>query len=266
MDAWGKLFTDDVDYVNRRGASWQSNKENIEGHKILHERLVRQKSPMAYKMDAAKVTFLKPDLALVQATWEWPGFIQRSGEAIGDFKGIITMVMVKQHEKWLIRSSQNTVAGHPVSPKTDEEVGSTSPTGAGPRGAPKLKETSMTLPYKPEDWPRVFEQHLNAGDLDSVMALSEPEARFVTKTGETLADHDRIRDTLGGMIRSKIQLQSRVLRTITVGDIAQLYTDFEGTAGDASGKTSEVRYKAIEVLRRQPDASWEANHGRLQCT
>ena len=36
------------------------------------------------------------------------------------------------------------------------------------------------LPDKPEDWPRLFEQHLNAGDLDAVMALYEPEARFAT--------------------------------------------------------------------------------------
>ena len=41
-------------------------------------------------------------------------------------------------------------------------------------------------PDKPEDWPRVFEQHLNVGDLDAVMALYEPEARFVSRSGETL--------------------------------------------------------------------------------
>jgi hypothetical protein len=29
------------------------------------------------------------------------------------------------------------------------------------------------LPYNREDWPRIFEQHLNAGDLDTVMALYE---------------------------------------------------------------------------------------------
>jgi hypothetical protein len=57
------------------------------------------------------------------------------------------------------------------------------------------------LPYKPDDWPRVFEQHLNASDLDAVMALYEPEARFVTpvrrNTGRSRPDsqgagrHDR---------------------------------------------------------------------------
>jgi len=44
---------------------------------------------------------------------------------------------------------------------------------------------------------------------------------------------------------------------VTVGDIAQLFTDFEGTMLDDSGKTVLVRNKAVEVLRRQPDGSWK---------
>jgi hypothetical protein len=56
------------------------------------------------------------------------------------------------------------------------------------------------LPDKPEDWPRVFEQYLNAGDLDAVMALYESEARFVRKSGETLIGRDRIRRVVGGLI------------------------------------------------------------------
>jgi hypothetical protein len=44
---------------------------------------------------------------------------------------------------------------------------------------------------------------------------------------------------------------------VTVDDIAQLYTDFEGTTVDESGKTVAIRNKAIEVLRRQPDGAWK---------
>lgn len=113
------------------------------------------------------------------------------------------------------------------------------------------------LPYKSEDWPRVFEQYLNAGHLDAVMALYEPDARFVARSGETLVGRDAIRKVLAGMVEAKTQFQSTVLRAVTVGDIAQLYTDFEGTRIDDAGNTVQVRNKAIEVLRRQPDGDWK---------
>ena len=116
---------------------------------------------------------------------------------------------------------------------------------------------STMSPHKPEDWPRVFEQHLNAGDLDAVTSMYEPNARFVTRTGELLVGRDAIRKVLGDMIEAKTRFQSRVVRATTVGDIAQLYTDFEGTKIDESGKTVRVRNNAIEVLRRQPHGIWK---------
>ena len=50
---------------------------------------------------------------------------------------------------------------------------------------PKASKVAIP-PDKPEDWPHVFAQHLNVGDLDAVMALYEPEARCVSRSGETL--------------------------------------------------------------------------------
>ena len=119
------------------------------------------------------------------------------------------------------------------------------------------RTTSASLPDKPEDWPRQFEEQLNAGDLDGVMELYEPEARFVTRTGETLVGHNAIRKVVSGLIVAKMQFHSRVVRAVIVNEIAQLYTDFEGTMVDGSGETVPVRNKAIEVLRRQPDGSWK---------
>jgi uncharacterized protein (TIGR02246 family) len=123
---------------------------------------------------------------------------------------------------------------------------------------PETEPSKATmLPHKPEDWPSVFEQNLNTGDLDAVMALYEPDARFVARSGETIVGRDRIRDALAAMIRSKTRLQSRAIKATTVDDVALLYTDFQGDAVDASGKTIEARYKAIEVLSRQPDGAWK---------
>ena len=113
------------------------------------------------------------------------------------------------------------------------------------------------LPSNPEDWPSVFEQHLNAGDLDKVMSLYEPDARFVAPSGETLIGHDRIGQVIAGLIRSQTKMKSRVLRVNAIDDLALLYTDFDGTTVDGSGKTIELRSRAIEVLRRQTDGTWK---------
>ena len=118
------------------------------------------------------------------------------------------------------------------------------------------RTTSASLPDKPEDWPRQFEEQLNAGDLDGVMEL-KPEARFVTRAGETLVGHNAIRKAVSGLIVAKMQFHSRVVRAVIVDEIAQLYTDFEGTMVNGSGETVPVRNKAIEILRRQPDGSWK---------
>jgi hypothetical protein len=42
------------------------------------------------------------------------------------------------------------------------------------------------LPHKPEDWPRLFVQYLNSGDLEALTALYAPNARFVGGSGETI--------------------------------------------------------------------------------
>jgi uncharacterized protein (TIGR02246 family) len=100
-------------------------------------------------------------------------------------------------------------------------------------------------------------EHFNAKDLDAVMALYEPEARFVTQSGDTVVGRNVIRNVLRGLTDSKTRLPGRVVRAVTVGDIAQLYTDFEGTTVDSTQKTVPVHSKAIEVLRRQPDGDWK---------
>jgi ketosteroid isomerase-like protein len=112
--------------------------------------------------------------------------------------------------------------------------------------------TSAQSESDPADWPRQFTENLNAGDLDAVMELYDPDARCVARTGETVVGRDRIRDMLAGLIRTNTKLQSRVM----VGDSALLYSDFEGTTVDASGTTVEAGYRAIEVLRHQPDGTW----------
>src|SRR5262249_26221138 len=88
------------------------------------------------------------------------------------------------------------------------------------------------------------------------MDLYDPDAHFVTKSGETLVGHVKTRTVLAGMIEAKTRLTGNVIKAVTAGDIAVLYTDFDGTSVEPSGATVKARFKAIEVLRRQADGNW----------
>jgi uncharacterized protein (TIGR02246 family) len=103
------------------------------------------------------------------------------------------------------------------------------------------------LPREPDEWPSLFEQHLNAGDLEAMVALYDPDASFVLKSGETIRGRHAIRVVLAGLIKSKARLHGKVSQAVVAGDTALLYTDWAG---------GEEPSRAIEVLRRQPDGTW----------
>jgi uncharacterized protein (TIGR02246 family) len=114
-----------------------------------------------------------------------------------------------------------------------------------------------SIAHKPEEWPRLFEFHLNAGEVEKVVALYEPGACFVADTGETLFGRDRIREVLARLIEQKTQLSSQVRQVVALEDVAVLYTNFDGTTVDGSGHLVDFMSRAIEVLRRQQDGSWK---------
>ena len=91
---------------------------------------------------------------------------------------------------------------------------------------------------------------------DKLVELTSFVLRTEARYGESLVGRHLIRRVLNGMIDSKTLLQSQVVKAITVGDVTLLYTDFQGTIVYPSRKTVESTYKAIEVLRRQPDGTW----------
>jgi ketosteroid isomerase-like protein len=108
----------------------------------------------------------------------------------------------------------------------------------------------------PEDWPRLFAERLDAGDLPGAVALYEPDARVVSRAGEVIVGHHGIRGMLAGMIASTTRMQCRVTRVVAIDAIALVYNDWSATAVDESGRATAMRGKAIEIVRRQPDATW----------
>ncbi|MBC9794685.1 SgcJ/EcaC family oxidoreductase [Sinomicrobium weinanense] len=106
MPGWGKLFTADTDFITWSGVRFKSNRENIDNHQKAHEILKEQGQNMTYKLTLYDIGYIGNDVALVHAGWEWSDFKTDKGNE--NRTGILTMLMIKEHESWLIRATQNT--------------------------------------------------------------------------------------------------------------------------------------------------------------
>jgi uncharacterized protein (TIGR02246 family) len=108
----------------------------------------------------------------------------------------------------------------------------------------------------PEEVDSMFEQGVNAGDVDAVVALYEPTATLISQPGQAATGSAEILAAVKEMIALKPQVKLTVNQTITAGDVAVLYNDWSGTFTGPDGNEMPVTGKAIEVVRRQADGTW----------
>jgi len=106
--AFGRLFTEDCDYVNIAGVHWKGVQEIVQRHAELFQKRLKT---AVRKLTGVEVRFSTPDVALVHATWDVTGWSRPTGEAVRVLKEITTITMVKTDGKWLITAFQNTESG-----------------------------------------------------------------------------------------------------------------------------------------------------------
>lgn len=109
---------------------------------------------------------------------------------------------------------------------------------------------------KPEDVDAMFERGINAGDVEAVVALYEPEGTLVAMPGQPLTGREAIRAAIQGFVDAGTNLKLVVNSVVIGGDVAMVYNDWTGTMRGPDGATIDISGKAIEICRRQPDGSW----------
>jgi uncharacterized protein (TIGR02246 family) len=109
----------------------------------------------------------------------------------------------------------------------------------------------------PEDVDRLFEQYLNAGDLENLVALYEDDGVLMVPGGEIFQGTARLREGLGGLIAGKPTVSCKVTQTLRAGDTAVCYNDWSMSAPGPDGQTVQYSGKALEVVRRQADGTWK---------
>ncbi|GAA3884530.1 hypothetical protein GCM10022243_56630 [Saccharothrix violaceirubra] len=98
---------------------------------------------------------------------------------------------------------------------------------------------------EPNDLGRYFIERGNAGDVDGLVALYEPDAVLAFPPGNLATGHAQIREVYERFLAARpVLTQGRQHAALTGGDLA--LTSSTLTSGDVT----------VEIARRQPDGSW----------
>ena len=110
---------------------------------------------------------------------------------------------------------------------------------------------------EPEQMHRLFEEAFNAGDLEALMALYEPDASLVPQPGALAEGTAAIRESLQWFLDrgGRITLDTKLV--VRVGDLAYLSNRWSLTGATMpDGSPAELGAVTAEVARRQADGSW----------
>ena len=110
---------------------------------------------------------------------------------------------------------------------------------------------------EPEQMHGLFEQAFNAGDLETLMTLYEPNAALVPQPGVVAEGGAAIRDALRWFLDRGGQITLDTKLVVRVGDLAFLSNRWSLTGATMpDGSPAELGATTAEVARRQPDGTW----------
>ncbi|GAB7186617.1 DUF4440 domain-containing protein [Kitasatospora sp. Ki12] len=108
----------------------------------------------------------------------------------------------------------------------------------------------------PAELPVLFQDALNAGDVDGVLALFAPGAGMRTVTGEQITGSEALRAEIGGTVTARGRL-TNVSRLALVGaDTALLVTDWTLEVDGPGGGRLAPTGTTANVARRGADGGW----------
>jgi len=109
----------------------------------------------------------------------------------------------------------------------------------------------------PEECDSLLLEALTRGDLETAVALYEPNASFVQESGEVAIGRAAIREILRAYvaIKPKFTVKSRSVLSQD-GSLALTGLKWTATGIDPEGKPVTMSGNSTEVVRRQSDGSW----------
>ncbi|TAM72716.1 DUF4440 domain-containing protein [bacterium] len=117
--------------------------------------------------------------------------------------------------------------------------------------------TVHRVAVKPEDLAQCWVEAFNAGDVDGLVALYEPQGAIVEPTtGQLHAGSAAIRTLLGNLVAMQARMTVDSASCVANGDLClgRVRWSLKGMGPD--GKPFAMDGRSMEVYRRQPDGAW----------
>jgi len=108
----------------------------------------------------------------------------------------------------------------------------------------------------PQDVDRLFAEALNAGQLDALVALYEPQGTLMPSPGKLVTGTAAIRESLAGFLAGKPKMTITARLVAQSGDLAVTSAKWEMSMTGPDGKAANMTGESVEVVRRQDDGSW----------
>ncbi|MGC1852539.1 MAG: enoyl-CoA hydratase-related protein [Solirubrobacterales bacterium] len=108
----------------------------------------------------------------------------------------------------------------------------------------------------PEDLSKLFAERASAGDLDGLLELYEPTARFVGPNGGDASGEEAIRERLAGLLAMEPSISSTDIRAVGAGDVALLSSRWRMSFGNEGGGSAGIEGTSTGVARRQSEGCW----------
>lgn len=109
---------------------------------------------------------------------------------------------------------------------------------------------------QPEDIHQQFAEAVNAGDVDALVALFEPDATVIEQTGDRTEGIQGIREHLEQLLALRPVMRIEASRVYRKGDLALLSSRWTATATTPDGKQIAMEFHGSELARHQQDGSW----------
>ena len=108
MKAYSALFTEDADFVNVVGMHFRGRPQIEAVHIDLHRTIFKNSNLRAV---STTVRLVNDEVALAHIAWEMTGAEGLPGWNVPELrKGMMSLVLVRTGDRWLITAAQNTDA------------------------------------------------------------------------------------------------------------------------------------------------------------